>query len=99
MSPGQIQSISLLIIDYLIVILTSTPTFCHTQKNHPDVASSYLNIGGAHYYKGNLDTALNYVTKAVDTYSDVFGLDHPKATSALSWADLIRSDMEEEDGI
>ena len=58
-------------------------------QDHPDTASCYLNIGGAYYYKGKYDSALNYVTKAEEAYAATYGEGHPKVHSATTWKDLI----------
>ena len=46
-------------------------------QNHPDIATSYNNIGNVYFYKGDYDRALEYYLKAVKIKESVLGGNHP----------------------
>jgi len=45
-------------------------------EKHPDVATSYDNLGGAYHRKGDLDQAIAYHNKALNIQLDLFGQNH-----------------------
>jgi tetratricopeptide (TPR) repeat protein len=47
-------------------------------EEHPDVASSYNNIGGVYDSKGEYALALEYYQKALDILTKVYGAEHPE---------------------
>ena len=45
---------------------------------HPDLATSYNNIGVVYYHKGDYESALDYFQKALAIREKVLGVDHPR---------------------
>ena len=52
--------------------------------SHPDVATSYNNIGIVYSRQGNYAHALEYYNKALEIYLSVFGDRHPNVASSYS---------------
>ncbi len=50
--------------------------------DHPDVATSYIGLGGAFYSKGDYDQAIGYYEKALAIRRKVFGEQHPDVASS-----------------
>ena len=46
-------------------------------SEHPDVATSYNNVGGAYFYLGDYVNALKYWKRALEISESVLGNDHP----------------------
>ena len=55
-------------------------------ENHPDVASSYNNIGEVYTNKHELDKALEYYNKSLSIKINTFGENH--INSAIGYANL-----------
>ena len=58
-------------------------------QDSPDVAVSYINIGGVYYSQGQYEQALEYYQKGLEIKIKVSGQDHPDvATSKYNIARL-----------
>ncbi len=54
-------------------------------SQHPDIAQSYINMAGIYVHKRDLQTAKEYINKAVAILQANFPDGHPNLTNALSW--------------
>ena len=63
---------------------------------HPDVATSYNNIGFVHREKGDNDKALEHYQKALDIFSEQLGPDHPYTTQTLEHVSLLKEQLGED---
>ena len=52
-------------------------------KDHPDVASSYNNIGSIYAEQGKYDKAFEYYNKAFKSFKKRFGTRHSHTTDTL----------------
>ena len=58
---------------------------------HPDVATSYFNIGTAYADKGDKAKTMAYLLKAKAIYLKKLGAQHPDTKDVQSWIDGINS--------
>ena len=56
---------------------------------------SYNNIGGAYYYRGEKDKALEYLTKAYEIWSSTLGEEHHYTKQAKGNIESIKAEIED----
>ena len=52
--------------------------------NHPDVATSYNNLGGVYYSKGNYDRAIEYYEKSLVIRLEKLDSNHPDLATSYN---------------
>jgi tetratricopeptide (TPR) repeat protein len=62
-------------------------------SNHPDVATSYNNLGGAYYFKKQYEKSLEYFKKALSIRQTKFGNNHPDTKNTLRWIEFVKKAM------
>ena len=53
-------------------------------KDHPETATTYNNIAGVYYAKGDYDKALEYYEKALEISESKLGKDHPSTATTYN---------------
>ncbi|NKB61359.1 MAG: tetratricopeptide repeat protein [Gammaproteobacteria bacterium] len=59
-------------------------------EEHPNVAIRRNNLGSAWYSKGEYDRAIEYYERALETFSQVLGSDHPSTKTVLNNLQAVR---------
>lgn len=59
-------------------------TVQHHGEAHPDVATSYNNIGFVYHEQGNYPKALEYLNKALEIWLNVLGENHPDVATSYN---------------
>jgi len=62
--------------------------------DHPDVATSYNNIGSVYKNQGKYDDALKYYYMSLEILKKKLGDDHPNTKGTLRNIEIIKSKME-----
>ena len=62
-------------------------------EEHPDVATSYNNIGVICYFQGDYAQAIEYYTKALNIRLKVLGEEHPSVINVREIIDITKSEM------